>query len=175
MFKNRLYNLKAYRKDREELRDAALENPLYFKEVINLAFDLSNKSHYKACWVLELICEKQLEAIFPYLDRYCDTLSLYNNESAIRPIAKIMVFLIHNYHKKLSESQIQQFIETSFDWLISDTKVAAKAYAMEVLFELGKHHQWIHQELKQIITQDYSKHSAGYKARARMILKEINH
>ena len=85
-----------------------------------------------------------------------------------------MVFLTHKYREKLSERQIQQFIETSFDWLISDTKVAAKAYAMEILFELGKHYDWIHPELKQIISQDYSKHSAGYKARARMILKEIN-
>lgn len=174
MFKNRLYNLKAYRKDREELRDAALENPLYFEEVIRLAFTTSDKEHYKACWVLELICEKQLDVIYPYLKEFCNTLPLYNNESAIRPIAKIMVFLTHKYREKLSESQIQQFIETSFDWLISDTKVAAKAYAMEILFELGKHYDWIHPELKQIITQDYSKHSAGYKARARMILKEIN-
>lgn len=173
MFINQLYNLKAYRKDREELRDAALQNPLYFEEVICLAFTTSNKDHYKACWVLELICEKQLDTILPYLDQFCDTLRLYQNESAIRPIAKIMVFLTTRYKEKLSEIHIQKFIETSFDWLISDTKVAAKAYAMEILFELGKHHDWIHSELKQIISQDYSKHSAGYKARARMILKEL--
>lgn len=173
MFKNQLHNLKAYRKDREDLRDAALENPLYLEEVIQLAFAPTDPNHHKACWVLELICEKQLEVIYPYIEQLCNTLSLYTNESAIRPIAKVMVFLTHQYREKLSESQRQKLIETSFDWLISDTKVAAKAYAMEILFELGKYYDWIHPELKQILSQDYTKHSAGYQARARMILKEL--
>lgn len=173
MLKNRLYNLKAYRKDREELRDAVLKNPLYLEETILLAFELSNKNHHKACWVLELVFEEKLELIFPYLDRFCEVLPLYENQSALRPMSKIMMFLIQKYPEKFSETQIQKIIETSFDRLISQTKVAAKVYAMDVLFELGKIHHWIHPELKQIITQDYNRHSPGYKAHTRMLLKKM--
>jgi len=174
VFKNRLYDLKAYRKDREELRDAALKNPLYLEEVFALAFAVSDKNHHKACWILELVCEEKLELILPYLDRFCEVLPLYENQSALRPMSKIAMLLTQQYPERFSENQIQKIIETSFDRLISRTKVAAKVYAMDVLFELGKHHKWIHPELKQIITQDYISHSPGYKAHTRMLLKKMN-
>src|SRR5690606_1390441 len=98
---------------------------------------------------------------------------LYQNESAIRPMSKIMMLLTQKHLEKFSETQQQKIIETSFDRLISQTKVAAKVYAMDTLFELGKCYDWIHLELKQTITQDYEKHSAGYKAHTRMLLKKL--
>ena len=65
-------------------------------------------------------------------------------------------------------------IETLIDRLIQDEKVAAKVYAMKALFVLGKKYDWVHEELKSIIEQDYSNHSAAYQATTRNLLKKLD-
>ncbi|WP_232226276.1 hypothetical protein [Flavobacterium sp. ACAM 123] len=65
-------------------------------------------------------------------------------------------------------------MESCFEWLIDEVlKVATKVYAVRTLFELGKKNNWIYPELKRILSDDYYKHSAAYKAVAREILKKI--
>lgn len=177
-FKQQLYNSTAHRKSREDLRDLALNNISFFNELIAVAFDTKNKFHFKACWVLELVFEQKIELIIPYLDGFCDVVSVYIHDSAIRPMAKVIRFVItENYSEKpkfrLSEKQINQLTECCMDWLISDEKVAAKAYSAESLFILGKYQDWIYPELKQILSEGYSEHSPAYQATARKILKSL--
>ena len=61
-----------------------------------------------------------------------------------------------------------------FDWLISEQKVAPQAYAMTSLYYLGQRFPWIHEELKQVLEQNYADGSAGYQARARKVLQKLN-
>ena len=58
-------------------------------------------------------------------------------------------------------------IETCFDWMISDEKVAIHAYSMQILFNLGKENNWIHTELKQILVDNLAFRSKGYVVRAK--------
>jgi hypothetical protein len=84
--------------------------------------------------------------------------------------------VLSHYKKKeiqLSEKHLEEIIESSFDWLINDIKVAPKAYSMRTLYLLGQQHDWIHPELKTIITKDFPNHSAAYKAVAKEVLKKI--
>ena len=74
----------------------------------------------------------------------------------------------------LSQEQEHILIEALIDRLIQDEKVASKAYAMKALFVLGKKYDWIYEELKPILTQDYSNHSAAYQAATRNLLKKLN-
>lgn len=77
-------------------------------------------------------------------------------------------------HLTLTLNQEHLIAENCFDWLIDvNKKVATKAYAIRALYELGKKYDWIYPELKRIITDDYPKHSAAYKAVTREILKKI--
>jgi hypothetical protein len=75
-------------------------------------------------------------------------------------------------HLTLSTLQEQQIIESSFDWLISETKSGHKTYSIRTLFELGKKHDWIRPALQGILIEDYHRHSAAYKVTARQILKK---
>ena len=139
---------------------------------MTVAFDVSDKNHFKACWILELVLEKKLHLVTDYLDEFCNNISKFNNESALRSISKVCLFL--SQHITLTEIQEEQIIESSLDWLIAENrKVATKAYAIRTLFELGKKYDWIYPQLDRILTDDYPKHSAGYKAIAREILKKI--
>jgi hypothetical protein len=172
-FYKKIENSTAYRKSKVENKNFILDNLTTFDDLIKIAFNTSDKNHYKACWILELICEEKLILFIPYVDAFCETISKYTIDPAIRPITKICMFLSKSKEISLTENQKTKIIETCFDWLIQDEKVAAKAYSIRALFEFGKKQDWIYTELKRILTDDYSKHTSAYKAVAREILRKI--
>lgn len=169
----------AYRENRIKVAQDVLENPLFFDELVQICFAPSDKNNHKACWILEFVSYEELIWLQPHLDFFCCNLKALKDESAIRPIAKIVQLLVKSHYKKnensilLSETNLQDCIEATFDWLISDTKVATKAYSIRTLYVLGNYHDWIHPELKIILNKDYANHSAAYKAVAREVLKKI--
>ena len=167
------------RASRSLLSGEILENHSLFDELVAACFLTSDKNHHRACWVLEFVCYEELLWMQPHVDFFCSNLKHLKEESAIRPIAKVIQLLIKSHYKKaencilLSEENLQNCIEASFDWLINDVKVATKAYSIRTLYVLGNHYDWIHPELKIILDKDYGDHSAAYKAVAKEVLKKI--
>ena len=111
-------------------------------------------------------------------DFFCSNIKHLKDISAIRPAAKIWQLLVVSHYKKqegiiLPEKNLEEILESSFDWLINNTKVASKAYSMRTLYILGKHYDWIYPELKTILNKDFPNHSAAYKAVAKEVLKKI--
>jgi hypothetical protein len=176
-FQKKLEYVTGYRVNRQKYADEVLDNPELFPELIRLCFQTSDKNAAKACWILEFVCYEKLEWIEDLLDFFCSHVNNLKDESAIRSVAKVCQLLILSHYKKkeiqLSPKHLDEIIESNFDWLINDTKVASKAYAMRTLYILGQHYDWIHPELKTIITKDYPNHSSAYKAVAREVLKKI--
>ncbi len=166
------------RESREENRDFIFANPLYLNYLTGIAFNPKDKYHYKACWILELICEDQIEIFTPFITEFCTVLPDFKKDSAIRPASKICLFVITSYYRKkdipLSKNQLQKITECCFDWLINEFKVASKCYSIRTLYLIGKHVDWIYPELRIILNKDYKAHSAAYKAVAREILKKID-
>lgn len=163
---------------RKMVSNFAMKDENHLKEMIQLAFDTKHELHVKAFWSLDLVCEKKLKLFVPYIDLFCEVLPTLKNDSAIRPATKICMFLAKSNHRKngisLTQEQEHNLIEALIDRLIQDEKVAAKVYAMKALFVLGKKYDWVHDELKTIIEQDYSNHSAAYQAATRNLLKKLN-
>jgi len=176
---SKLEYLKAYREDRLVIAEFILNNKNYLNELITICFTPLDKNNHKACWILEFVSYKELIWLQPYVDFLCNNLKHLTDESAMRPVAKIVQLLVISHYKKtknsilLSEENLQKLIEASFDWLINDTKVATKAYSIRTLYILGNHYNWIHPELEIILGKDYANHSAAYKAVAREVLKKI--
>lgn len=169
----------ACRENRTKVAQEVLENASLFDELVSICFSPSDKNHHRACWVLEFVSYEELIWLQPHLDFFCLNLKILKDESAIRPIAKVMQLLVKTHYKKeqngifLSEDNLQNCIEASFDWLINDVKVATKAYSIRTLYLLGNHYDWIHPELRIILNKDYADHSAAYKAVAKEVLKKI--
>jgi hypothetical protein len=169
----------AYRENRLKASQEILENPSLFDELISVCFSPSDKNNHKACWILEFVSYEELIWLQPHVDFFCSNLKILKDESSIRPIAKVLQLLIKSHYKKgentisLSEENLQDCIEASFDWLINDVKVATKAYSIRTLYLLGNHYDWIHPELQIILNKDYGGHSAAYKAVAKEVLKKI--
>ena len=163
----------AHRKCRDDIKNLVFENPKYLKYLVQIALNTKDKNHIKACWILELICEEKMYLFLPYLDYFCENLKNYQSDSAIRSVSKIGMFLSNSKKHTLSITQEEKIIETSLDWLISSNKAANAAYAMRTLYQLGKKHTWVNEELKALLSRDLSHQTPGYFSAAKDILKKL--
>ena len=173
-FFNRITKSNASTNCRNGIRDFVLENPEYLKDVVTFGIDLTNKNQYKGVWIIEMLAETHPELLIPFVDQICDVASKYKHESAIRGISRTILFLSTSKKISLTEEQQEKFIETSLDRLIGDDKVAPKVFAMYALCHFSKEHDWIKEELQNIINKDFAEQSAGYKAAAREVLRKIS-
>lgn len=170
------------RVNRDNAANIVLAQPNLIKHLVDLTFDVNVKLSIKAAWVLEWICTHHgIEHILPYLDRFTTNISIVRFDSAVRPCAKICEHLANAFTSKkgnktkttLTQSHIDAIIETGFDWLITDQKIAVRAYTMTFLYLFGLQKDWVHPELKHLIETKIIHESKGCKARGKYILEMI--
>lgn len=174
----RIKKTSAARKSREENKNYVLAHPETLGGLVWFAFNSADKDSHKACWILEFVAHQEPNWLRPHCAFICNNLRVLKEESAIRPIAKVCQLLASEHFNakspiELAEEQLHQLIEACFDWLITDVKVAPKAYSMRALFVLGQKFDWIYPELRTILEKDYQHHSAAYKSAAKEILKKM--
>ncbi|WP_194768066.1 adenylosuccinate lyase [Tamlana sp. I1] len=169
------------REKREYYAQLVLANPELVPKLIEILFMVNDKISPRAAWVLEFMCSENTAPLLPYLDEFTAQINKVHLDSAVRPVAKICEILATHYTAKednsvktaLTQIHKERIIETCFDYMINDEKVAAKAYGMTTLFMLGKDYDWVHPELKIILNRDFHVQSAAFRARARHILKKM--
>ena len=166
----------SHRRCREDIATLVLERRELANDLISLALEVNGENHFKACWILEIVLERDLSFLAPRLSEFCDNLQNWTNDSALRSVAKICVFCARELQRQqdfLSEKQIVQITESCFRWLISDEKVATKAYAIHTLFETGKGLDWVYAELVPVLQQGFPNHSPAYRSVAKKVLFKI--
>ena len=169
------------REKRKKYATLVINNPKLLPQVIDIVFKVDDKRSCRAAWLLEFVARENLDAILPYLDTITEQMHTVHLDPAVRPIAKICEYLIEAYYHKdrnqtknhLNNKHKECIIELSFDYMITNQKVAVKAYSMHSLYLLGKEYDWIHPELATILERDFNSGSAAFKARARHLLKKL--
>ncbi len=158
-----------------------ISNPELVSPLLEILFKVDDKISCRAAWVLEFMCSQSIPHLIPHLDTFTQGIHKVHLDSAVRPVAKVCEYLVKAIYEnpksvialQITEVHKEKIIEACFDWMINDEKVAPKAYAMQSLYLLGQDYDWIHPELALILERDFPSQSAGYKARARSILKKI--
>lgn len=171
----------AARENRLKYANIILNDLSLLPKLIEILFMVNDRTSCKAAWILEFACAKDLNIIIPYLDEFTSKISTIHLDSSVRPVAKICEFVVKAHYSKhdntfkqaLKSKHKERIIESCFDWMITEQKVAAKVYSMSNLLLLGQDYAWIHEELKLIIERDYHPGSAAYKARARQVLLKM--
>jgi len=179
--KEEIRNTNHSREKRNYFSNLILKNPELLPQLLEICHQVDDKLSCRATWGLEFLCKNNLVAILPHLDTFVNLLPKVHQDSAVRPIAKICEYLVLAYYtakapevlKQLTKLHREKITEACFDWLITDQKVAPKAYAMTNLYLLGTEFDWVHPELKIILENNYETGSAAYKARARMVFKKL--
>jgi len=174
-----LLKLNAHSENRKITTQKLLAEPKLIKEVIAIAKNESKNVSGKAARALELVCKENASLIFQYKNAIFTLAETKTQEDIVRPLAKIFELWTLNYFSKAEEIQLkpkdqEKIISICFDWMITPQKVAPQAYSMQTLYLLGKENNWVHSELKEILAQNYTTGTAGYKARARQIIEKIN-
>lgn len=180
-FYKELSNVDVSKESRLKHANLVLNDRSLFPKLLEVLFMVNDHVSCKAAWVFELVCAQNIYTLVPYLDTFTKNLNTIHLDSAVRPVAKVCQLIAKTYHSKqpntlknlLTHKQQQHIVEAAFDWMIGGQKVAAKAYSMETLFLFGKDKAWIHEELALILEQDFYSQSAGFKAKAKHILKKI--
>ncbi|RZM01325.1 MAG: hypothetical protein EOO88_57980, partial [Pedobacter sp.] len=79
----------AHRPIRDKIAGYVLEHEESFPELLKMAIDPADASHYKAAWNLEIVLEQKIDWLQPYLDLFSDALGHLTHESALRSISKV--------------------------------------------------------------------------------------
>lgn len=169
------------REQRNHFANLLVSQPELLPQLLDFCAKVHDEVSFRASWGLEFLCKKNLNVILEYMDRFLEILPNVYQDPAVRPMAKICEYLTISYYKNqtptirqaLTTTHRNKITEACFDWLITDQKVAPKAYSMTSLYWLGTEFEWIHPELKTILEDNYHTGSAAYRARSRMILKKL--
>ncbi len=171
----------ATRIKRQEMAVFILDNKALLKPLMQIAFKTKEPLSIRACWILEFVAKEQLNWFVPEIKYFLKKADKLENDSAMRPISKICLLIVESYFYKrdlylrnnILRKHLTEIAVLSFDWLISDAKVATKAYAMRSLFLISSTQDWINAPLKATLERDINRHTAAYRARARQILKKL--
>ncbi|MDO1500957.1 adenylosuccinate lyase [Winogradskyella maritima] len=168
------------REKRSYYAQMILNNLELVAPLLNILFTVDDKVSCRAAWVFEYACSADISISHRHLDYFTENINRVHLDPAVRPVAKVCELLIANHYKAkavtpnvLSLDHRERITEACFDWMISDQKVAVKAYSMSTLYQLGREFDWIHPELLIILERDFAKESAAFKARARHIIKRL--
>ncbi|WP_347925365.1 adenylosuccinate lyase [Pontimicrobium sp. SW4] len=169
------------RENRKKYALLVISSPELIPKVLDILFQVDDKISCRAAWLLEFVARENLDSILPYLDSFTKNMHTVHQDPAVRPVAKICEYLIEAYYHRdnnhakeyLKAAHKEKIIELSFDYMITNQKVAAKAYSMNTLYLLGKEYDWIHPELAMILERDFNSGTAAFKARARHLLKKL--
>jgi hypothetical protein len=173
-FYQKIASSSAHRDSRDALKNYVFENTKFLEDLISIGFSNTDKNHHKACWILELICEEKIAIFIPFIDLFCNSLHKISDESSLRSLTKICLFLSKNKQIKLSSFQEEKIIECCFDCLIKTEKTANAAYSMRTLYNLSTKYNWIKEELIAILSKDISTKPSGYRFAVKDILKKLN-
>jgi hypothetical protein len=173
-----LSNINHSKENREKIAKHLVNYPKNIQEFIDLISAKKEEEYFKAAWALEFVSRVNCTTLLPYFNQLITLAKVETADQAIRPFAKIFeTFVLKHYKNELtqplSNSQLEAISEQCFDWLITDQKVAAKAYSMTTLYKLGLTFSWIHPELKMYLEAHFNEGSAAFKARAKQILKKL--
>lgn len=152
----------------KEITNYVGNNPNRFKKLMELFFDKNLRISQKASWPVGFCAETYPSLIYPYLKEMIDNLQNPVHNAVKRNTLRIMGDII------LPEELLGEAADICFQYL-DDPKeaIATRVFSMTVCFNITKREPELANELKIIIEDHYPHGSAGFKSRAKKILKEL--
>lgn len=148
-----------------------IHNPSHIPAVFQFAWNLHDPNQHKAAWIIELLLADQILLLQPELSQFCKTISKVSNETTKRSLGKIAYLACKNL--KLNRKHKVILAETALDWLITDTKVASKCLAMQILGQLSNEFPEHIGLAWDSIQQQYPMSSPAFQSRAKKFKKQL--
>jgi len=124
----------------------------------------------RAAWVLYWVVDKQPALVQQYIQEYVDLLATgdLRSETQTRAVARTVSML------ELTEDQMGQLVDVCFTRMLSGTEaIAIKVHCMQILANIVEKIPELAGELQVAIESRMNNESAGFKSRARKVLKQL--
>lgn len=141
-------------------------DPERFEVLMQCFFDKDDQLSQRAAWVLTFCWHNHPELVLPYIKQMVDLLP-----TDVHPAVKRNI--VRNFQ---TQSIPKEFHGRLLDYcfkLLMDRKeaIAIRVFSMSVIDQLSKLYPDIHQELVAYLQDEVAYGSAGFKSRARKIIK----
>lgn len=132
-------------------------------------FSISEHKHsWRGTWIMDKIYELNPELIRIYLPQIIEMIPDLKNESKLRQFLKLISL------EPLPQDISGLFINRCFDLLLNrSTAPAVSVHAMQILYNFSLMEPDIQNELQTILHELMEESSAGFKCRAKKILKKM--
>lgn len=121
--------------------------------------------------VLDMMVEHEPYYLNESLGPYIKTALCETHESLKRCISRTLLHQLKSGIVPYSKDQKQQIIHTMFDWIITNSWVATRVNAIEVLYYLIDEEEWIQEQLAAVIEQYMLLQEPSFVSRGKKILK----
>ena len=76
----KISNSNAHRASRDAIANEILADENLFPALFEIAININDKSHHKACWIMELVLEEKLFYLTDFLDDFCKNLKTFEKK-----------------------------------------------------------------------------------------------
>lgn len=144
------------------------DNPEAFAEVMTIAFTAKPPVSFRAAAVAETVCRTYPQLILPYTDQILSDYFRFNHDGVKRGLLKALMYI------ELTEEQEGRMLDLGLQ-IISQPKekVAAKAYALQILSSISAKYPDIRPEILMVIQTVEDQGSAGWKVACREAFKKM--
>lgn len=153
---------------RDEMISYVGDSQKRMDELLNFFFHEEWRYNQKASWPLGVIGETKPYLLIPHLPRLLENLRSKPKDAVIRNTVRTFQFL------DIPEEFEGKVYDICMDYLI-DLKqaIAIRVFAMNTLANIAEKHEALQEELLEVIKEYYDIGSAGYKSRAKKIIKRF--
>ena len=149
--------------------EAVGNNPIYFKEVINLSLKSKSPTNMRASRVIALVIDRFPNLFIPYTNKIAQLFSSFKTDGLKRSYA----YALSKNVKHLTEDNKADLIEVCFNYMLANEKVAVKYNCMKFLFGMTKIIPELKGELQASIDFNVSEGTFRMNGEIKKIYKQI--
>ena len=148
---------------------AVHQSPALLSNLISYTYDADDRLSFHASWIMDKCIEQQPQLLHQkQVSRIVKSVLRHSNQSVIRTSLRLLS------RQKLPKSVLGSLVDQCFKWLMSNkSDIAVKVHAMQILCNVTLEKTALKNELIMVIEDQMPQESAGFRARAKMVLKKL--
>lgn len=157
------------RRNTDLVADLVRARPALFDDLFRLFLSDEDPVNRRAAWVVDTVSEDRPEWIEDRLGEIVDRLHTFRHDGLKRHSLRILA-----RSPLPDENRLGELIRICFDWLVSpDEAIAAKVYAMDLLYRISEIEPDLRQELADSIEWRLGEESPGFRNHGQKVLKKL--
>jgi hypothetical protein len=164
-----LLSAETSRRNTDLIAGIVLSSRDVFDELMKIYLRDEEPVSRRAVWVADVVTEKKPDWLLPWIETMTEALPSFTHDGMKRQTLRMLM------RSPLPKKNLGVLMNICFDWLTSPKEaVAAKVYAMEILYRMSELEHDLKKELSETIEWRMEEETRGFQSKGRKILQKIN-